>query len=405
MKKVLIYMQTSDLHPIGGPRGYIYNLKQELDKNKKLYSNGVQIEFIENGNQFLNKQKNKINNMKQGKIKNFLVILKNIIKNFLLLYGRYHKSIVELSKYDAVHFHSTFDMYAARDSLKNYHGLLFLTSHSPTVLSKEIYDMSSDFEKKYCKFIWKKLIDMDEYAFRKADYILFPCEESEMPYYNTWSSFKKIKNNNSYKFRYLLTGISDCKAKINSADIRKKYNIPQDAFLITYVGRHSYIKGYDLFVEIVNKLDKDVYVIVAGKIDDEIKHPISDHWIEVGWTDDPYSIIASADVFVLPNRETYFDLIMLEVLSLKQIIVASRTGGNLFFSPYDREGIFLFDTTEEAAKIIKEISHMPVIKREELKSFNRKLYLNYFTRRQFAENYINLYNELLNNSKKVDTYL
>ena len=61
----------------------------------------------------------------------------------------------------------------------------------------------------------------------------------------------------------------------------------------------------------------------------------TDHWIEVGWTNDPHSLIAASDVFVLPNHETYFDLILLEVLSLGVPVVMSRTGGNKFFEQFN----------------------------------------------------------------------
>lgn len=63
-------------------------------------------------------------------------------------------------------------------------------------------------------------------------------------------------------------------------------------------------------------------------------------WKEVGWTNDSQSIIAASDVFVLPNRETYFDIIMLEVLSCGKIVIASRTGGNKYFEKIGAKGVF-----------------------------------------------------------------
>lgn len=34
MNKVLIYMKENDLKPVGGPRGYLYNLKKRLRQIK-----------------------------------------------------------------------------------------------------------------------------------------------------------------------------------------------------------------------------------------------------------------------------------------------------------------------------------------------------------------------------------
>ena len=43
------------------------------------------------------------------------------------------------------------------------------------------------------------------------------------------------------------------------------------------------------------------------------------------WTNDPHSLINASDMFILPNKETYFDLIMLEVLSMGKIVLATNT--------------------------------------------------------------------------------
>lgn len=46
-----------------------------------------------------------------------------------------------------VHFHRTMDMYWAKDSLKNYKGKVILTLHAPTMPSKQMFSMLTDFEK------------------------------------------------------------------------------------------------------------------------------------------------------------------------------------------------------------------------------------------------------------------
>jgi glycosyltransferase involved in cell wall biosynthesis len=330
--------------------------------------------------------------MKPGKIKDALIILKSVIKHWLLIYGKKHNSLVDFNDYDIVHFHSTLDMYNVRDSLKKFDGKVILTSHSPELKSKEAYENRSDFEKKYLKFIYNKLIRMDEYAFERADYFVFPCEEAEEPYYHTWDKFERIKEKKRDKFRYIPTGIVGSKPKVSREKIRNIYGIPQDAFLICYVGRHSEIKGYDILKEMAMNLleNENIYFIIAGA-----EKPISglehERWIEVGWTDDPHSIISSSDVFILPNRETYFDLIMLEVLSLGKIVVASRTGGNKYFERLNSKGVFLYDTPLEATNILCDIYEMNPEDRHEFEKQNFELFENNFTCEIFAENYKSLY--------------
>lgn len=106
-----------------------------------------------------------------------------------------------------------------------------------------------------------------------------------------------------------------------------------------------------------------------------------ERWIEVGWTNDPHSIIAASDVFVLPNKETYFDLIMLEVLSLGKLIVASNTGGNKYFSNFNECGILLYNSKEEAVSLIKKIMDLTSEEREKLGEANKKCLENILLRK------------------------
>ena len=172
--------------------------------------------------------------------------------------------------------------------------------------------------------------------------------------------------------------------------MRKKYGIPIDSFVISYVGRHNEIKGYDALKELGKHLldaYDNVYVFIAGT-EGPLYHLEHNRWIEVGWTKDPGSVIQASDIFVLPNKETYFDLVMLEVLSLGQIVVASYTGGN-------KSGIFLYNNNIEAENIISQIIKMPEEERKELRRKNLELYKAEFTNEAFAKRYINSLQKIL----------
>lgn len=383
-------MQSSELAPVGGPRGYIFNLKQELDKR-----DNTNIYFIESGRETINKYKNKIEGIKKGKLRSVLIIMKSIIKYWGIIYGRKHKALVDLNEYDFVHFHNPLDMYNVRDSLASYRGKVILSSHSPTLASKEIYAARSEFEKRYCGFIYNKLIRMDEYAFKNADYFIFPCPEAEEPYYNNWDKYAELTSKNASKYRYVMTGINPCSAKVKRDEIRQKIGIPKNAFVISYVGRHNEIKGYDILKDICSELleNENVYVLVAGK-EEPLKGLNHPHWIEVGWTNDPHSLIVASDVFVLPNRETYFDLVLLEVLSLGQIIVASNTGGNKHFAKNGCEGIMLYKDMQNAVQLLKTLMVLSDTKLNEMRMACKVLFNTNFTCEIFANNYIELYESL-----------
>ena len=390
--KVLVYMEKNRLAPVGGPRGYNYNLANALNN-----LNITNIDYIVSNKEPTNSRVNKIvDKVRNQAIKGFLILCKSIANRIFIIYGKSLKPIVRLDDYDVIHFHNPLEMYQIRDSLANYKGKVILTSHSPTLSSAELIDTATTFEKKYMADFYKKLEKVDIYAFERADYIIFPCEEAEEPYYHSWDFYKDFKKRNENKYKYLLTGITPCAVTINRNIIRKKYNIPDDAFVISYVGRHNTIKGYDSLKKICKQvldLYENVYVIVTGKEGPlyRLEHP---RWIEIGWTKDPHSVIGASDIFVLPNKETYFDLILLEVLSLGKVVIASNTGGNRYFQKIHSKSIYLYETDKEAIDYMKMIISMPVKQREDLGQINKSLFFDKFTCETFAKGYLKILNEI-----------
>jgi len=387
MNNTLIYLEEDALTPKGGPLGYNYNLNKQL---KELSCKNVS--FIPS----LGRKKGKSYILRRYLPKSLvetILITLRIFKRYREKNRSSHKSRINLTKYDIVHFHDTRSLYNVRDSLNDYKGVVLLTSHSPTLLSNEIWDMLSSFEKKFCKRLYRDLLEMDRYSFNRADYIIFPCPEAEQPY-ESWPEFRKIKESHPEKFKYLLTGINPCRAKLSRNEICERYAIPKDAFIICYVGRHNEIKGFNDLKKIGLSLlnaHPNIYFIVAGA-EAPIKGLNHPRWIEVGWTNDPHSLMKSSNVFILPNKETYFDLIMLENLSLGNIVIASNTGGNRYFN--DCDGILLYNSIEEAIKKVESIFNKSKEECELLSASNVELFNKKFNSRQFALNYLSLIEQL-----------
>lgn len=394
MKRVLIYMKKNDLAQIGGPVGYNYNLLCGMESLPHI---NIEINYLP-GRPSVSKQANqKIAKINNKIVRNMLLAGKSIANKGLMMYGPKHKAAVDLSQYDAVHFHKTMDLYRAKDSLANYKGKVLLTSHTPTMPYLEVIDNMTDFEKRYMKWFYRKLPEIDRFAFERADYIIFPCPEAEEPYYHTWPGYDEFHRKNENKFRYLPTGTSQKTAQLSRTEVLGKYHIPQDAFVISYVGRHNEIKGYGDLKEVARELLEkypNLYFLIAGKEGPMmgLKHP---RWIEAGWTNDPGSIIKAADFFMLPNRETYFDLVMLEVLSLGQIVLASRTGGNRYFEQFGTDGILLYDSLDEAVEKVSKLYELSADQTVALRKANRELYEAHFTNKVFAEQYQRLMSSLV----------
>ena len=235
----------------------------------------------------------------------------------------------------------------------------------------------------------------DEYAFNRADYIHFPAKEAEECYYNTWKKYKKIHEKNSKKYIYIPTGIGPIRVNSDKQEIREKYNIPADAFVISYVGRHNEVKGYANLKEIAEKVFKqedNIYFLIGGK-EEPLKGLNNPRWIEVGWTNKPHDLINCSDLFILPNMETYFDLIMLEVLSVGKTMLVTDTGGNKYFKKFKESGIFYYEygNIEEAIKQIEKIKKKNL---KELELLNKKIVKENFTISIFADKYIEMIENL-----------
>lgn len=392
--KVLIYFRENELAPCGGPAGYLYNIREELKKRK--------IDYIDFLPQL--EEKNKLKKIYKKIEPKFLRKIKNVFRNgatmsLKMVNSKTKKlSDINLNEYDIIHFHTTISMYSVKDSLSEYKGKVLLTSHSPKVTYKEIIDANaSRLNKLMYKKRFEKLSLIDEYAFNRADYIIFPTEEAEECYYNTWEKYKEIHNKNKDKYIYIPTGIKRIDTtKFNKEEIRKKYNIPKDAFVVCYIGRHNTIKGYDQLKKIGEKIlkqNKNIYFLVAGN-EKPLKGINNSHWIEIGWTNNPHEIVYSSNIFVLPNKETYFDLILLEVMSIGKTIVLTNTGGNKYFKRFTENGLFFYEYGDinSACKTINKLSTKKNIERYGER--NKDIFNNNFTIETFTQKYIEIINNI-----------
>lgn len=383
----LIFYREDALKPVGGPAGYLYNIKKIRDEQKD-----KNIHFLTG-----NYKESSLGYLIQYSMFVPRIILSRIIKeNDAILNVRkaiYKSKIsgrIELNKYSAIHFHSVLDLYSQKKNLENYKGKIIFTSHSPKTFYKElIEDYITEEEYKKNKNVIDKVEEMDRYAFERADYIIFPCPGAEEPYYHSWPLYEKLRDES--KIKYLPTGIVPAVCKKTRKEVRTELNIPEDAIMLSFVGRHNKVKGYDNLMKIFSKLD-NVYVVCCGNMGD-ITPPKSNRWIEIGWTTDPYSYVGASDIYVLPNRETYFDIAMLQTLSIGKCSVISNTGGNKEF--INTSGVKLYDSVEDAVRCINSFASLSRDKRIELEQEQREEFREKYIIEVFYEKYKETLREIL----------
>ena len=116
-------------------------------------------------------------------------------------------------------------------------------------------------------------------------------------------------------------------------------------------------------------------------------------WIEHGWTQTPEDVVEASDVFVLPNRLTYFDLVLIEVLATGRIILAANNGGNRA-SAGRSSGVVLFSGNRISSKRSNGFQRLPQGERSRMEENNQRLYHSEFHLEDFGRRYAAIVNTI-----------
>ncbi len=395
----------------GGPSGYLANLRVGLDKinNSKDFLNWIIAsieEWKEPPKNFILKLIYKFPLLKYLYVNYFSKERKNMYKWFCrkiraLDYDILSEDIIKsLSEKNikSVHCHILEDFFRIYNTCKylDIKPKFILTSHCPESISYEIYNIFKEFgysEKKclYLKNLWQKV---EEKAFKKADILIFPSKEAMEPYYETIPNFGEwIKDKD---VRFFQTGAKAIKTSKTKEELRKQFNIPDDKNIVVYIGRHNEVKGYDVLTDagrnILSKRN-DTLFLIGGKPNALIPPPKNKNWRELGWVN-PAELLKIADVFVLPNKRTYFDLILLEVMSTGTPVIATNTGGNKSVQDVTGSLIMYDGSANDLEKKLSEFLNKTEAEKKELSTKILKAYADNYTPEHFAQRYIDLIEQI-----------
>lgn len=125
--------------------------------------------------------------------------------------------------------------------------------------------------------------------------------------------------------------------KYNKDNLKKKYNIPENQFVISYIARFSEEKRPLLFVEIAKEYLKEkndvVFVMVgSGDLQNKVKDKISKYGLKnkiilLGATNNPEEVYAISDITVNCSRLEGLALTSYESLSMGVPVVSANVGG------------------------------------------------------------------------------
>ncbi len=298
----------------------------------------------------------------------------------------------------SVHAHICTDMVALYnhfDRIGHARPLTIFSSHAPESWGKEVADIwrSKGHTGEHVEELERVTRLIEAKAFREADVWIFPSAEAMEPYFATVPRFEEWAENKD--IRFLRTGSPEKTCDLTQAAAKQVFGLSGQR-VISFIGRHIEAKGYDIMKEVGAQLlneFEDLTVLVAGKQDGlpALDHP---RWKELGWYNQPERVIKASDVFALPNKNTYFDLVLLEAMSLGATVVASATGGNKTVAEDTNGALELAEASGPAlADKIRGLLQNED-RRTELGDNAKRAYNVLYTESAFAKNYVQLVSEI-----------
>jgi glycosyltransferase involved in cell wall biosynthesis len=219
--------------------------------------------------------------------------------------------------YAWIWFHDVVTLCACLDMLDARQKVI-LQPHCPETPSDEALHIGGSVEDAN----WMKRVERA--AFERANVCVLPNENVLPIYASLIQPATKIK--------YLLSGCMQMKAKST---------VPLDPKFIyhLYLGRRMAIKGYDLVLQAFQKAyeqDPSLRLIVVGGGETSSAPGV----IDIGFSEQPAQWFASCDYLISANRQSYFDLSVMEALSLGTPLIINCSGGHHYFKDIRSEGVF-----------------------------------------------------------------
>jgi len=165
--------------------------------------------------------------------------------------------------------------------------------------------------------------------------------------------------------------------------IREKFGIPQDAFVVVFVGRLGREKSIDLLIDYWNqsvKADENMYLFIIGGGPEEqvLRDQIAalgcgDRVIMSGRVEHPElpPYLLASDIYVTASLSDTNSISMLEGMAAGLPVLQRRDPINAD-QIKDGENGWSFDSPEEMAELLRKFRDMPEAEKQQLKESTRQ---------------------------------
>lgn len=274
---------------------------------------------------------------------------------------------------------------------------VYIMPHTPTDHASELVEnwRIELGETKVWSFIHHQLMRMELGTYLMSNGLLVPCRRALDGYFaNLQGAGEMLRR---LPIHELKSGVDSLKVSRDRDEVLAQLGVPPGRKVVGFFGRRHPHKGYDVFCKAAvlahERGYKNIVFVAAGA--GPLPSPEGlPNFKDLGFlTDNLGDLVAAVDLIVVPNRVSYFDLFILEALSLGKPILTTGVGGN---SCIDAPGIFFLEVLssefllEEALRLLSSPAML-----EQAGRANRDYYLNRYTLEAFGRRHLEFAQKVL----------
>jgi glycosyltransferase involved in cell wall biosynthesis len=258
--------------------------------------------------------------------------------------------IIDEYEIDILHFHWTKDMPVAVLAK-------ILSKKKPFLIQSRHMAMTRFKDDFYHKFLYKQIDMIHAVTYEVKNQLE-----------------KYIPQNVRPKIEVIYIGTKQRDVKIKSNELKLKYGIKDDDFVIGIVGRIEKAKGQEIVVDCVAKLrDLPIKLLIVGHTMDKdyldgIKQKIKDLKIEdkvifSGFTKEIDEHFNLCDVSIMATKKETFGLVVIESMANRVPVIATNKGGPLEIITDAKDGLLFDGSVDDLCDKIKLIYNDKTLKR------------------------------------------